>query len=1123
MDTAALERALSATDARPLLVDARLVRRVIKRHRRQPGFGLQVPHARCYWIDRAALLGIVSESELGRGAKDIPDEVILLPRPDADEIAETPAPELLTHLWRYAFHARIHQEIERGGRITPALLCERIHRIGQTEFDEIRLVLRQDDLLLLPHGDLETYAELAAYYLELKHFSPALLRETFPALGDRKAIDAVLAEDVDVARALAETRPEGAPGPARAPSSPHLPSAPVHEKVPLEARELLPGALRGLADDARRRGNVVRSALSRLRIGAAGGAEGEAAIAEARADLAALAGRLDAALGGSEGGAAIDTKAWEPLLLALAQRAARRVVFRWVEARLLFDLQRACLASEKAIGKVDLVDFALSLGKRPLARLLPATRPIRVARELASAAEKVGHVGLTEPERARLGELLADARHRADDNIRAALRPVVRDALHEVGLRPEGTPERVAQHKIVEELLDQATTRGYLGLGSLRDALSRNQLKLGDLAGARELYGGDALLLADRRLSLALDGVHRRGEIYLRFLQKLSSLLFGTGVGRFVTLYFLLPFGAAFVLLEGAGHMATPLGHLLHLLPHHHHVHLLTPVRFLVTAAVLFGLIHSAAVRAVALSMVSALGKVLAAVFIHAPRWVLSRPLIRSILSSSAVFVLRRYVLKPAAIAAVVFLPTLLSAHPSRTRIPVTIAAYVLANFLLNSRMGALAEEIVLDAAAGTFRRIRRHVLPGLYRLTMEIFHRVTGTIDRGIYAVDEWLRFREGQSRALLGAKAVLGLLWFAIAYVVRIYINLLIEPQVNPIKHFPVVTVAAKIMLPLSPKLIPAFHDVLARAFGAMVAGTLAAPTILLLPGVAGFLVWEFKENYKLYRATRSAELRPVPIGHHGETMGALLKPGLHSGTLPKLWAKLRRAVRKGDASAEKHHEAMRELQEAIERFVEREMLALLEASPAWKSGPIRVARVQLASNRVRVLLERGAGREEHRSYRDAAAREDDTASVAITFEEQSGWLVAGVPRLGWVADSSATERVLFENALGGLYQLAGVDLVRQQIEAALPGAPPYDVSDDGLVVWPGGRWTTELLYPLEGRGEITAEVRGEPAADPPAALDRKRILFREQPIAWAAWVEAWSTDAPRRVVQGDSLLPS
>lgn len=1112
LDLAALERALAGSAARPLLLDERLVRRVIKRHLRLPGFGPEVPHARCYAVDRASLLAIVPADELGRAAADLPEEVILLPRPEPEDLAGKPPAEIITHLWRYAFHARVHLEIDRRareGKLTEARLRDRAHRIGQTEFDEIRLVLRQDGLLLPPRDARATYAELAATFLELSRFAPARLRETFPGL-DHAVVEDVLAGDVDAGRLLAECRPEGAPEAPWIASDPprEIPSDPAEEGAGDRPR----GTLRGEADEARRLGNVVRSAIARLKLAHAGAGDAEAARAEARADLAALSRRLDAALRPPAGGAGIDRKAWEAILLALADRAARRGVFLWVEARLLYDLQRACLASERAIGKVDLVDWAQSLGKRPLARLLPATRPIRVAREIAAAAKKIPLVDLDPAARARLEAAIAGARRRADDNIRDALRPVVREALLDVGLRPEGVPERVALQKVVEDLLDHATTHGHLGLGVLRDALSRNQLKLADLSGASELWSGDALLLADQRLSRSLEGVHRRGEIYLRSLQKLSSLLFGTRPGRFLTLYLLLPFGSSFVILEGLGHMATPLGHLLKILPRHHHVHLFNPTSWIATTVALFALIHSALVRSALTASLRAVGRALAAVFFHAPRWILSRPLVRRVLASRAVTAIGRYVIKPASVTAAAAYLTPIHADLSPATVAAGAAIFITTNLALNSRAGALVEEITLDYLARTVRRLARHVLPGLFRLVVDTFRAVSEAIDQGIYAVDEWLRFREGQSRAVLAAKAVLGVIWFAIAYLARIYVNLLIEPQINPIKHFPVVTVAAKIMLPLSPTLIPAFHSVLARAFGHLVANTLAAPTILLLPGVAGFLVWEFKENYKLYRATRAAHLAPVPIGHHGETMRALLTPGLHSGTIPKLWSALRRAARKGEARAEKFHHQMREISEAIARFAERDAVALLAASPAWEAGPVRVAKIDLASNRVRIHLARG-------DHHDAPG---DPDPVVISFEEQSGWILAGVQRIGWAASLAPTERVIFENALAGLYALAGVDLVREQIAAAIPGSPPYDLSSEGLVVWPGDRWATELVYSLEARGEIAPAVRGDPFPSPPR-LDPARLLYTKQPIAWSDWVKAWSSGAPERVIKGAPLLPA
>ena len=113
------------------------------------------------------------------------------------------------------------------------------------------------------------------------------------------------------------------------------------------------------------------------------------------------------------------------------------------------------------------------------------------------------------------------------------------------------------------------------------------------------------------------------------------------------------------------------------------------------------------------------------------------------------------------------------------------------------------------------------------------------------------------------------------------------------NPIKHFPVVTVAAKIIIPFSEPILSAISGPASQLMGPTLGVSFAAFTMLVLPGLAGFLVWEFKENWRLYRRTRAKTLREVSFGHHGETMVQLLKPGLHSGTIPKRFTKLRRAA--------------------------------------------------------------------------------------------------------------------------------------------------------------------------------------------------------------------------------------
>jgi hypothetical protein len=1137
MDLSDLHRALQRSEARPLLADARLVRRVIKRHRRFPGVGLQVPHARCYALPREALLSIVDPEELGRAPSDVPDHVLLLPRPEPHDLARCAPAEVLADLWRYAFHARVHQEIDHlaaAGALTPARIRERIHRIGQTEFDEIRLVLRQDRLLLPPRDDLGTYAEFAALYLELTTFAPRLLAEIFPTLATPGAAAAALREDLDVDRLLAATRPEGAELPV--PQTP-APARDEEEGEDDDGEDAAAARPRerfedlALAGAARARGNTARSALLRARAGAA---------SAAAADAEALARRLDRVLrpsGDAGEGAGIDVEAWTGVLLALVDRtAAGRGIFRRVEARLLYDVQRACLAGERAIGKVDVVGWALDRGRRPLARLLPATREIRVARELASASGKVPRVALSTAQRSLLSDLVADARRRADEALRAELGPPIEAALREVGFVPGNLPERAALAKVVDELLDQASAHGHLSLGQLRDAVSRNQIKMSDLSGPGELLGGDPLLRADRRLADSIDGVHRQGEIYLRALQKLSSLLFGTEVGRALTFYVLLPVGGAYVLPFATGLVITEMAHLFGIWEHHRELDLVPKpmelpaagIRELwplpVLAALIFGLLHSAAVRAAAWALVRALGFTLDAIFVRAPRWVLSRPVVIRLLQSRFVLALGRFLIKPAFLGAlagaVVEVGTRLRihgrhhllAHLPSDPLPVAGVVFVVSMVALNTRAGILVEEIVLDALARAFRRLQQQFLPGLVRLIAAFFRRITDAIDRAIYAVDERLRFREGQARGALAAKAALGVLWFGVAYVLRIYVNLLVEPSVNPIKHFPTVTVAAKIMLPVDRQLLHDIVHTLRPRVGLFLSGTVASLVVGALPGIAGFLVWELKENYKLYRTTRPETLRPAPIGHHGESMGGLLKPGLHSGTLPKLWAKLRRAARKGDGSADKHREAMREIAEAVERFVDRELSALLAGSERFE-GAVHVARVRLASNRVRVELSRSSG-----GHHGAPG----TGTCALSFEEQSGWLLAGVAEPGWIAALAGEERVLFENALAGLYHRAGVELVREQIEAALPATTRYDIADEGLVIWPAG-WSTELVYDLDQKPTLRARVRGEPPAEAPPVLDRGALFFAEQPIPWKTWVEAWSgTAGSARVVKGASILP-
>jgi hypothetical protein len=417
MDLAAIERRVRPAGA--VVVDPRVIRRVIKAHRRIPGLA-QVPHGRCYG---------------------------LIARPSPRELVGRGESELLTRLWRAAFHARVHLALEqrrRDGVLEDSDVRRRIDHIGQTEFDEIRAILRHDDKLFPPFGDFEVYCEFAALYLELRHFAPSLLVTTFPGLSPHAGVDEALANDLEVDELLERGRPDGVETSSGAPSSGSAVSfsAPasfaIAERLrsrPVSARKH--ASLMKRADAASKRGNHVRAALLRTRASHCEQRElRKDAEESARGELRRLGQRLAQALRPPGGSEAAEKADWSSLFAILGdEAAATRALHYSVEARLLYLLQRAAVAAESELRTVDVATWLLSGAKRPVVRPLPATRELRVSRHIHEAAAKVRNTRLPDADRKLLRRLLNWAADRADRNVRLALRPRVHDVLDRVGLR----------------------------------------------------------------------------------------------------------------------------------------------------------------------------------------------------------------------------------------------------------------------------------------------------------------------------------------------------------------------------------------------------------------------------------------------------------------------------------------------------------------------------------------------------------------------------------------------------------------------------------------------------------------------------------------------------------------
>jgi hypothetical protein len=1088
-----LKEALRAVNPAAVLLPPRVLSRVIQRVHKLPSQFLSIPHQKTYVLDRQVLFRHVEQDELDLDPDQLlPPTVILLARPSTEKLSQLDREAILLKYWRRLFHASVHLALERRFTENPLSASDlrlRLEQIGLTEFEEIRTVLGQDLYLLPPADDQQVYIEFAAVYLEQRYFMPNLRAVYFPGLGgDYTRIDRLLAQDIDPDALFASTRLPGAPAPV------------VKSDCSSDESDDYYWKLVHSAERAARAGNTVRAAILRTRAArVAPGALTLGTRAEAQADLQRLTARLQAALKLNEQ----EAVEWAKDLPALLDKADQGY---WaVEARLLYDLQKVCLDHEKDVYALDVVEWVISAGKRPIKRPLPSQRIVRITKHLRSAAERLTGARLLDSDRQHLSRLMQTALKQTEERLRERFRPILTAAFHDVGLEPRNLPERTAFHKIIEELLDRISAYGFLTFSDLRDSISRNQLKMPDLADPQEFVRGDMLLRLDRRLATLLDGVYRPGEVYLRWLNRVGSLSFGTLVGRFLTRFLVVPFGGAYVLLQGLQMIAADkLSALVH-----REVSFYPELLFFPLGLFLLGLLYVPTIRRATWKTCWLTYRVVHGLFLDLPVKVVRHPAVQILRRSWLLQLLYWYILKPLVASALIWwlVPETFSTVVNAV---ITLLAAAL---LLNSRFGMAASELLTRALLQLYDWLRSDFLGGLFRLILYIFKQISDTMEYVLYSVDEWLRFQSGGSRFSLALRTVLGIIWFPISYLARLYFMTMIEPTINPIK-LPISSVAFKFFLfipwyyafmfpPFSGQeammtyLVP--H--LGATFAYVVTWVVVVPTLWLLPSVVAFFIWEMQADWRLYRANRPEKLSPVMIGHHGETMLQLLKPGFHSGTIPRLYAHLRHAERHATRTgvwrtARAYHHALQEVEHLVRLFLERELLTLLRLSRTWSNQPLTVGDISLAGNRIGVELRHG---------------DHPKAPLRLAFEEHAGWLTAGVPQSGWLAHLSREQIESLTNAVAGLYKLAGVALVREQIRAALPRElTAFQIDQRGLRAQVELRPGEEVIYPLDvDRVRLKPLTLDGKAATGWPAVPAEQLLFLLTPLCWRNWVETWQRD--------------
>ena len=1220
---AELRRAVTKARSDSYLVEARVIRRIIRELHGFARLTTSIPHDDVLVAEAEDIRLLAHPDELGlEDFSQLNSLSVLVAQPEEYELDRLPAKELFQLTWKRLFHGCIDMRMRQlvmSNELSRAQIQDCIDQVGQVEFDEAHAVLRSEHRVVNSESHVEAYCEFVAIFLQLNRFSADLLPVWFPSLANGNRVLEVLRQHVDDEKVFGETQLQSATMPDQVSGTMKDEARVASDRRDwTEIGSRQPSSRRFLRLTKKRirwaeRGNTVASAVCAMQAAEAATTsdEKEQALVVAKEDVGTLAIRLHEALEFPEA----DLERWRKSLWELLQNSTRG--FWNSDKRLLYDLQKVCLDHERTIYQIDLVKWIVSRGKRPLRRPLNNLREVMMAKHLASSSSRLVNVRLSGAERAELSNLIHTAAQLAEHQMRLRMRSSMQDTIRDVGLQAKSVPEKVAFDKMVEESLDCITERGYLTMGYLRDAISRNDLKLPDLmSNPKDLIRGDHLLRTDDRLDVSLDGVYRRGEFYLRWLQVVSSIAFGTHVGRFITLFLAIPFGGAVVIVVGTQH-------LIHVIRDFNnppedpeavladgeattddpssdeqtndnegvegdastapensepiaatedadetaettpdetavanaddndvpstdpaldsavsasavntddnveseastlatanddgiteavavsspqadsHQSFLTPETVWSSVAIgflLMAIIHLPRFRGVFWNVCRYGWKLLRTAIYDVPLRILSLPAVRRFWRSRLFTRIRRVAINPFLLSWIFLygVPKLFGFSPQSWGIIAIVTALLSA--AVNSRLGRDAEELASEWLANVWHDLRSRLLMALYEWTLDVFKWLLSSLERFIYAVDEWLRFHSGETWLSIVAKAFLGVIWGFFAFLIRIYVNLLIEPTLHPVKHFPVVTVAHKIFLPFILQIRDAMQGALTPHVGPALAETITWFNILFLPGIFGFLVWELKENWRLYASNRERNLRPVVIGSHGENGARLLKPGFHSGTLPKLFGRLRRLEQKEPSfhrfcERRAHQEALEHAEQHIKRFVERDLIRVLTYCKVWEGYYVRCRQVHAASNSFLVELE---------------CETLDSATLHLLFQEQSGWLVATVSQHGWLDAASPEQMHSFETALRGFYCKAGVDLVREQIERQLVGTHPYDISADGLKIWPERQFDRQIICDLHRRHQIRPWPPGLAASYGLQPVSRDLIVYSESSVRWIDWQQVWA----------------
>jgi hypothetical protein len=199
-------------DPTAYLVEARVMRRFLRKQSRHPSLAVVLPHRETQVASLQDVCSVILPDELGLNhPPTATSEVILLQLPSVDQMEHWPIEELKLLLWRRLFHASIDRQLKNlHAPEQLALIQARIDALGQVEFDEAHHVLRNELRLLYPDSRVEAFREWVAHYWEFHSFDPERIATWFPSIHQIDQIEFKMRMDLPIESILQQTKISGA-------------------------------------------------------------------------------------------------------------------------------------------------------------------------------------------------------------------------------------------------------------------------------------------------------------------------------------------------------------------------------------------------------------------------------------------------------------------------------------------------------------------------------------------------------------------------------------------------------------------------------------------------------------------------------------------------------------------------------------------------------------------------------------------------------------------------------------------------------------------------------------------------------------------------------------------------